>query len=202
MTDNIAEIHALQLPAAVYKAKYRHVETFLPFCKACGRYGKSWTCPPLLFDADRMLESYEHALLVCGTIEVEGNVAVDDALTVIAPSRAELETLLLAGERRSEGRAFGFGGSCSHCGEAPCARLSGKPCRHPELVRPSLEAFGFDLGATMDELFGLPLQWARGRNLPQRITLVSGIFHNSQLSATAILDGCDVILHGAGNSGL
>ncbi len=33
--------------------------------------------------------------------------------------------------------------------------------RHPELVRPSLESYGFDLGKTASELFGFPLLWSK-----------------------------------------
>ncbi|MFR2062233.1 MAG: DUF2284 domain-containing protein [Alistipes sp.] len=32
-----------------------------------------------------------------------------------------------------------------------------RPCLHPDKVRPSLEAFGFDIARTLSELFGIEL---------------------------------------------
>ena len=53
------------------------------------------------------------------------------------------------------------------------------PCRHPERVRPSLEACGFDLCRTTESLMGIPLRWSTDGRLPEYLTLVSGFFHNA-----------------------
>lgn len=53
------------------------------------------------------------------------------------------------------------------------------PCLHPDKVRPSLEAFGFDIGRTLSELFGIRLLWGKDGILPEYLMLVSGLFHNS-----------------------
>lgn len=52
------------------------------------------------------------------------------------------------------------------------------PCRHPELVRPSLEACGFDIGRTTSELFGIELKWGADGKMPEYLTLVCGFFHD------------------------
>ncbi len=54
----------------------------------------------------------------------------------------------------------------------------GTPCRHPEKVRPSLEAFGFDIAKTLSELFNIELLWGKDGKLPEYLVLVSGFFHN------------------------
>ena len=59
-------------------------------------------------------------------------------------------------------------------------RLEAKPCRHPELVRPSLEACGFDIARTTSELFGIELKWGTDGSLPEYLTLVCGFFHNAE----------------------
>lgn len=82
-------------------------------------------------------------------------------------------------ERRYDGRAFAYAGRCLYCPNESCARLEGKPCRHPELVRPSLEACGFDLCRTTEELMAIPLRWGEGDRMPEYLTLVSGFFHNA-----------------------
>lgn len=53
------------------------------------------------------------------------------------------------------------------------------PCRHPEKVRPSLEAFGFDISRTLSELFGIRLLWGKDGVIPEYLTLVCGFFHNA-----------------------
>ena len=59
-----------------------------------------------------------------------------------------------------------------------CTRNCGTPCRHPEKVRPSLEAFGFDIAKTLAELFNIELLWGKDGKLPEYLVLVSGFFHN------------------------
>ena len=59
-------------------------------------------------------------------------------------------------------------------------RPEAKPCRHPELVRPSLEACGFDIARTTSELFGIELKWGSDGLMPEYLTLVCGFFHNAE----------------------
>ena len=49
----------------------------------------------------------------------------------------------------------------------------------PDKVRPSLEAFGFDMTRTLSELFGIELLWGKDGILPEYLVIVSGLFHNS-----------------------
>ncbi len=65
-----------------------------------------------------------------------------------------------------------------HCSDNECTRNCGTPCRHPEKVRPSLEAFGFDIAKTLSELFNIELLWGKDGKLPEYLVLVSGFFHN------------------------
>lgn len=63
--------------------------------------------------------------------------------------------------------------------EGSCTRPEGLPCRHPDRVRPSLEACGFDIGRTTSELFGIELKWGAEGKLPEYLTLVCGLFHDA-----------------------
>ena len=93
------------------------------------------------------------------------------------PVIRELNEELLALEKSLVGMAFGFAGSCPYCGEIPCARIDGEPCRHPDKVRPSLEAFGFDMSKTASELLGLKIKWSHDGRIPEYLTLVCGVFY-------------------------
>ncbi len=74
---------------------------------------------------------------------------------------------------------FAYIGKCLHCNDGICTRKCGKACLHPEKVRPSLEAFGFDIEMTLKELFGIELLWGKDGKLPKYLVLVSGFFHNT-----------------------
>ena len=71
-------------------------------------------------------------------------------------------------------RAF-FAGTCLLCPPEHCTRRENLPCRHPESIRPSLEALGFDVARTTSGLFGIDLQWGRPDAPPACLTLLSAL---------------------------
>lgn len=157
---------------------FRDVQRFEACCRQCPNYGRTWACPPFAHDPGPQLARWKHALVVAARIELsEEQRHLTDARGLLRPARQELEKRLLAIEEDCSGFAFGFAGECAHC--AHCARPDGRRCRHPELVRPSLEACGFDVCGIMEHYFGESLQWASGGLLPKHLTLVSAIFHNA-----------------------
>ncbi|HUU69020.1 MAG TPA: DUF2284 domain-containing protein [Planctomycetota bacterium] len=100
----------------------------------CGGYGSSLVCPPHTptpAETRAMLDQYRHAIL----FESPGGEAKRIAV--------ELEReVFLAGFYR----AFGLGaGPCHLCKD--CALDEG--CRHPDTARPSMEAVGIDVYATV-----------------------------------------------------
>ena len=105
------------------------------------------------------------------------NLPLDAANELMKPVIRELNGELLETERQLDGMCFGFVGTCPYCGGAPCARINGQPCRHPDKVRPSLEAIGFDISMTAKEILGLEIKWSQGNLIPEYLTLVCGIFY-------------------------
>lgn len=103
---------------------------------------------------------------------------LEQAQELMRPEIMRVNKRLLDLEREKNGLAFGFVGDCPYCNGAPCARQQGKPCRHPDVVRPSLEAYGFDIGKTTSELLGIDIQWG-GKHIPKFLTIVCGLFFNS-----------------------
>ena len=145
-----------ELPAAAYVARFRDAERVGGYCRECGNYGRSWGCPPFGFDMEEYVTRYGTALLVATRITPEEpGLPVSEAGRLILPERQRLERRLLEMERQYGGRSFAYVGTCIHCPEGSCTRPEGRPCRHPELVRPSLEACGFDVARTASELFGI-----------------------------------------------
>lgn len=168
------------LPVAEYMARFRDVPRFLDCCRQCRNFGKSWACPPYDFDVDRTMDGYESAFFVAVRITPAERIPIGEAGALLLPERKRLERRLLELEKESGGRMFGFTGVCSFCPEGTCTRPSGEPCRHPELVRPSLEACGFNVAQTSEELLGLPMVWSNDGFVPAYLVLVGCLFHNQK----------------------
>lgn len=131
-------------------------------------------------DPEPLMRGYRSALLVATKITPSATgIPLGESRRLIRPERIRLENRLRELERQHGGRAFAYTGSCLHCAEGSCTRMSGEPCRHPELVRPSLEACGFDIGRTASELFGIDLLWSSDGMIPEYLTLVCALFHNA-----------------------
>jgi len=104
----------------------------------CNRWGKFWTCPPHLgISAEEFMKAfarYGHALII-KTRDPKSGQEVALAL--------EKEAML------SHGSPFAFAMVlCVHCDE--CAYP--EPCRFPHLARPSMDAYGIDIGKTLEPL--------------------------------------------------
>jgi predicted metal-binding protein len=70
-------------------------------------------------------------------------------------------------------RCFTF--RCVLCPEG-CTRPQGRPCRHPDKLRHSLESVGFDIEAMTRDLLDIHLEWSHDGSLPKHITLVTALF--------------------------
>lgn len=175
-----AEDFTAALAADDYIARFRDAERIGAYCRSCPNYGRSWGCPPFGFSVEEYLAGYDSVLLVATKITPRiRNLPIAEAAAMIRPERIRLESRLLGMERLYGGRSFAYVGSCLYCPEGACTRPDGKPCRHPEWVRPSLEACGFDIERTTSELFGLELKWGVGGRMPEYLILVCGFFHHA-----------------------
>lgn len=159
--------------------RFRNVERFIAFCRECPNYGRSWACPPFEFDADAYLSRWRYARVIATRITpVAEGLPVSEASRFIRGERLRLDNELLVSEAGTGGRAFSFVGSCLYCHDNECTRPCGLPCRHPERIRPSLEAFGFDIAAITEELFSFRLLWPCNGQLPSYLTIVTALFHD------------------------
>ena len=99
---------------------------------------------------------------------------------------ASPETLkmMLDAEKEYGGRALAFAGECLLCGDEKCTRPLGKPCRHPQKVRPSLEACGFDVNKIAEELLGIEIKWGHDNKMPEYLLLTCAFAHNQDNIST------------------
>jgi predicted metal-binding protein len=104
----------------------------------CNRWGKFWTCPPHLSISHEMFmegfEKYEKAIVLK---TADPKMGQEVAVTI------EKEAML------NHGCTFAFAlALCVQCEE--CAYP--EPCLHPHLARPAMDAYGMDIGKTLEPL--------------------------------------------------
>lgn len=175
------------IPVSDYAAGYRNVEKFLGLCQQCSKFGKSWTCPPCEFDVKAFVDRFKYAHIL-GSKMTFDEATLAETTTPEAVDRVCKEAMrygltkasayLRSYERKSPDSLCFLGSMCLLCGNKPCTRLNGEPCRHPNDVRVSLEAVGFDLSKTTQALLGIEMKWGKHGRLPQYITLVTALFTN------------------------
>lgn len=170
------------ISADEFISRYHDVERFDALCRECPGYGKAWNCPPFDFDPRTISEGFKTVTVMGTIIEFDeetraqcttaeqsaavGRQAMKEVWQTLLPQLYEME-------RRSPGsRCFTF--RCELCPEG-CTRPEGKPCRHPEKMRHSLESVGFDVVAITRNLLGIELEWSTDGSLPAHLTLVTAI---------------------------
>lgn len=92
-----------------------------------------------------------------------------------------LDPQLLRAEQREAPALALFAGNCHCCPNRQCTRIENKPCRYPTLIRPSLEAYGFDIAKTTATALGLELKWGKDGCLPPYFILVSGLMSSRRI---------------------
>ena len=166
-----------QLAVSEYIARFRRADYFLSLCRECTNFGRRYGCPPFDYDVLERMQRYTTATIIGVQImPEEKKLPLQMSQELMAPVIRELTQELLTEEKRTGGLSFGFAGGCTLCGDKPCARITGEPCRHPDRVRSSLESYGFDLAKTSEELFNTPILWSRNGYIPDYLMLICGIF--------------------------
>jgi predicted metal-binding protein len=175
-----------------YIRDYRDVDTFIGYCKQCACYNACWACPPFDFNATEHMMQYHHAHIIGTKIILDTALrnacagvqqCKDTAYRIIRKVRRGLDRKLLALERQYPGSRAFFAGTCHMCKQGACTRIVGKPCVYPDTIRPSLEAFGFDIGKTSSQLLNTDLRWSSEEGLPEYFVLVSGLFTNREMKS-------------------
>lgn len=159
-----------------YIRRYRNMERFMAQCRVCPNFGRSHICPPFPYDCAAKIEKYAHIRIVVMKMDVpEGVSTYNEYENCFMAYRIEAEKELRREADAKNGMAFGFSGRCPYCKPGDCKRIYGEACIYPDLALPSLESYGFDLSATVSDLFGIDMLWASDGKLPPYYIFVAGL---------------------------
>lgn len=179
--------HEATMAASEFTSRFRDVERIGQYCLECPGYGKSWGCPPFDFDPRSVTEGFNTVTVMGTMIEFDeetrracttaqesarvGHEAMAQVLQSLLPDLYEME------RRHPGSRVFTF--RCVLCPEG-CTRPQGKPCRHPDRLRHSLESVGYDVEAIARDLLGITLEWSTDGSLSKHITLITALFTKTE----------------------
>ncbi len=176
--DYTTEVFTAEIDAKTYIKDFRRVEEFIKLCQQCKNYNNRYGCPPFQDKVLAAVNKFQKVRLFgVKIIPKDKNLPLEMANQLMEPVTNQINKELLEEEKTLDGFGLGFVGTCPYCGKTPCARIEGKSCRHPDKVRPSLEAFGFDVGKTAKDLLGVELKWSQNGLIPEYLMLVYGIFY-------------------------
>lgn len=185
--DYSVEYRNNSMPMADFRQKYQDRKKYMAYCRECTNYNTVWSCPPLAFDVDEYLGRFAWINVVCAKIVLSSDVIAGAdtpekiktvGWEILLTVKLGMEEKLRQLERKIPGSISLSSGGCNLC--KACSRKDAHPCRQPDRMRYSLDAFGFDLTAITKDMFDIDILWCRER-LPDYFTLIHGILTEKKL---------------------
>ena len=169
---------SIGMPA--YIEQYVDVEAFLACCRECPNYGQLWSCPPYDFDPLDVWRAFDTLTVVGYRITWGQTYTEGEMVQVHDRIKQKIADELYIMESRSPGSLSLSAGSCQLC--EGCTRPYGKPCRHRDQLRYSIESLGGNVGKTITDLCGIELEWIEEGKLPKHMVLVGGLLERKAIT--------------------
>lgn len=152
--NKMKEVQKIQkhIDISDFVEKYIDIDRFLACCKECPNYGNKYTCPPHDFDVLQFWLSFSE--LEVSAVTIPGTHDYEQA-----------ETLLM--DELLEEEAWQPGSLCLSAGNAGNVETS--------RMRYSIESLGGNVSKLCKDLLGISLEWGKGGEPPEHITLVVGL---------------------------
>lgn len=122
---------------------------FRKMCESnvCGNYGKCWMCPPDIGDIGTLaakIREYDYALVYQTVGNLEDSYDFEGMMEAAELHNQLMQRLTEIFPESDYSNVLHLGaGGCRYCGV--CAKEENLPCRHPDLARSSLEAYGINV---------------------------------------------------------
>lgn len=167
----------------------------MAYCRVCPNYNMVWSCPSLSFNVDDYLAEFNWVHVLCAKINLSDHIIVEAdtpekiktvGWEILSEVKRDMDEKLRRMEKRIPGSVSLSSGGCRLC--KACSRRDSQPCRQPDKMRYSLDAFGFDLSAITKDMFAIDILWCKDR-LPNYFTLIHGLLTKDEtLTDSVIMD--------------
>ena len=152
--------------------RYYRPQHLAPLCLQCENHGMNYACPPTGRDMAALLASYAQIRLYAARLPLPPALARADTGAYFAQGMVAFNRRLLAEEAASPGSLAIAPGQCVCCER--CARGDHLPCRHPDSLRYSLDAFLLEIAQMSAELFDTEIRWYNDQP-PEFLTMMGGL---------------------------
>lgn len=142
-------------------------------CSQCSNFGKIWSCPGLDFDPAEFWRKFSRFHFIVDKVSNSGTQTAEEAQERLFKEKRRFDAELLEKEKAIPGSYALAAQECVQC--ARCARLSGLPCIHPEIMRYGPETIGLLAVKMAEDKFGFPVQWSDGESIPDYYLLIGGV---------------------------
>ena len=184
---NVMEYTVEQIRAEISICDY--VRDYVDFgetqerCSHCSDYGKTWSCPPFDFDPVDFWNAFDVLQVYGYRLTYSGERTLKEMEDALWKEKERLDAELRAMEPLYPGSTSLSLGSCRLC--ESCTRAEGETCRHPDMVRHSIESVGGNVGKTLKDLCGIEIEWAKDGKLPEHFVLVGGLLRKENGNETS-----------------
>ena len=169
-----------EIPVTEYFENYVNVEEFLEYCKACPNYARVWSCPPYDFSQEAYWKRYADLCILGYQIFFEDGTTEAESLRIMKEVKEKMSEELFAMEAEHPGSISLSVGSGGIGEKENGTRPQGKPCRYPDKMRYSIESIGGNVGKTVHDFLGIPLEWIEEGKVPSYFVLVGGLLRSAQ----------------------
>ena len=140
LAEEIGFSHAAELEPA--KLRFRPEVREMCSADRCHNYGRSWSCPPALGSLEHIAEragGFGRGILVQSSVKTQGEFDLDTIRDAFAAHTKRFDTLVRQIRRLHPGCLPMGSGGCRRC---RVCTYPDRPCRHPDRLYPSMEAYG------------------------------------------------------------
>lgn len=142
-------------------------------CQQCSGYSKTWACPCFDFDPADFWRQFSRLHFIVDRVSNENTRTAEEAQNRLFDEKSRFDAEMREIEKSLPGSYALAAQECVACKK--CARLSGLPCVHPEIMRYGLESIGMLAVKMVEDTFGFPALWSDGTSIPDYYLLVAGV---------------------------
>ena len=166
------ESFKIELTVDEFLSNYFDPELTDSRCRACSGYAQTWSCPGFDFSLRDYWKQFSTYTIYVERLYTGDAATAEEAEEKLHREKPVFNKKMLELEKSCGGKAV-YAQECEECSR--CARLDGKPCRFPGIMRYSIESLGGNAAKLIEDKLGFELLWSQNGSIPEYYLLIGGI---------------------------